>query len=88
MPPPGVSVEQTVVRTGMPPTPIIPGFQSVDRSADRNARDGSTTCVGVSGLLSVAARGAGAPTATPMDAMTAATKLKLKYGSVTFIEVP
>ena len=36
-PPRGVSVEQIVDRTGMPPTPINPGFQAVARSAGRNA---------------------------------------------------
>ena len=30
-------MEQTVDRTGMPPTPIIPGFQDVARSAARKA---------------------------------------------------
>ena len=35
--PRGVSLEQTVDRTGMPPTPLIPGFQAVARSAGRKA---------------------------------------------------
>ena len=36
-PPRGASVAQTVDRTGMPPAPIIPGFQAVARSAGRMA---------------------------------------------------
>src|SRR5262245_36671668 len=88
MPPLGVSVEQTMDRGGMPPTPIIPGFQSVDRSTERNARDASTTCVGVSSLVPVAARGAGAAMAPPINAMTATTEPNLNDGSITFIENP
>src|SRR5258705_9120928 len=36
-PPRGVSVAQTVGLAGMPPTPIIPGFQVVARSGGRKA---------------------------------------------------
>ena len=35
LPPPGANVLQIVLRTGIPPTAIIPGFHTVARSAGR-----------------------------------------------------
>src|SRR5262249_13420430 len=70
--PRGVTVEQIVDRTGMPPTPIIPGFQAVARSADRKALGsmlpgGETVVWELSDLV-----GSAALVATAMEARCAA----------------
>jgi hypothetical protein len=62
----------------MPPTPLIPGFQSVARSGDRNARE--LLMAGAAGLSSFpsAADGWDAQSGTAIAAVAAAASVLLK----------
>ena len=69
-------MEQTVDRTGIPPTPLIPGFHTVARSAGRKALGsmllgGDTTMWAIPGFVWLAT-----PVATVVEVPCAASAVR------------